>query len=56
MIWNFTEFKVDCTLEGHKEAVNSIIVLSDGRVISASTDQLIKVREPPDFVREIKEA
>jgi WD40 repeat protein len=45
IVWDVDTGKKEFEIEGHNECVNSIAVLSDGRVVSASSDQKVKVWE-----------
>ena len=45
IIWNMTTTAVDATIEGHQEAVSSIVITKEGQIVSGSRDQGIKVWE-----------
>ena len=45
IVWDVEKRKKDFEIEGHNESVNSLIVLSDGGIVSCSTDQTIKLWE-----------
>ena len=43
--WDIEKEQQIFTLEGHEECINSIDIFPDGRIITASTDQTIKIWE-----------
>ena len=43
--WDIEKEEQVFTLEGHEECINSIDVFPDGNIITASTDQTVKVWE-----------